>query len=681
MGKIYFLFGVHNHQPVGNFDHVFKESYDNCYLPFISVLKKYPAVKCNLHISGPLYDWILKNEKGFIDIISSMVANKQLEIMSSGYYEPILPIISDNDKYRQIDKMNRFIKKQFNQKAQGIWIAERVWEPYLPKIIHNANLKYAFLDDTHFRYAGINEDEFFGYYTTEDSFKPVYIFPISKSLRYKIPFSKAHEAIDLLKSFVTKKDRLVTLFDDGEKFGVWPGTFEWVYKKRWLDDFFTMLTDNQDCIETVTGSQALEKFKSQGLVYLPTASYEEMGEWALSPKSFDVYEELKSYSQAHSKADEFKNFVRGGFFRNFYEKYPRLNYMHKRMFYISEKINELENAVKDNKIMDSLMKAQCNCGYWHGVFGGFYLAHIRAAIFENILNAEKLYDKKLGGGLSCECSDFDFDGNKEVILKNNHLVCVLSERGGCLKELSFKDINFNFLNTITRKEESYHNKIRETSKSPKAQAQSIHDVKKCKQDDLDQYLIYDNYEKCSLIDHVLDNDIDIDKFYKQNGFFTLDTKSYAGKVSSSKKAVSAVYNYDKDGLSFSKKIGFDESAEFSINYKFDNKELLAGKKFAVEFNFFFQSPEHAVIKSNGKEEKAAAKCQFDDCVSLNIKDSFKKAAIDIKCSSCKIFMVPVYSVSSSESGFERVYQQTTLLFIKESDDNDFNIDFCLRKEG
>ncbi|MDD4955893.1 MAG: DUF1925 domain-containing protein, partial [Candidatus Omnitrophica bacterium] len=371
MGKLYFILGVHNHQPVGNFPHIFKEAYEKCYFPFLSILEDFPKVKFCLHNSGPLYDWMKEHGKEYLGLLKKMVKRGQVEIMSGGYYEPILPIVSDADKYGQIKLMNEFIEKEFANKPQGIWTAERVWEPYLARVIANCNLKYTFLDDTHFRFAGLRSPEFFGYYTTEDEGKPLAVFPISKTLRYKIPFSEASEAFSVLNSLRCEEDSLVTLFDDGEKFGLWPGTYDWIYNKEWLKKFLTLLSDSSD-IETITAKEAFEKFQSNGIVYLPTASYEEMGEWVLEPQNFFAYEGLCDFLKANGKFDEYKDFVRGGFFRNFYQKYPRLNYMQKRMLYLSRRINAEANPDKNKKIFASLYKAQTNCGYGHGVFGGFY---------------------------------------------------------------------------------------------------------------------------------------------------------------------------------------------------------------------------------------------------------------------------------------------------------------------
>ncbi|MBU0878162.1 MAG: 4-alpha-glucanotransferase, partial [Candidatus Omnitrophica bacterium] len=161
MSKVYFLFGVHNHQPTGNFSHIFEQAYQRCYFPFISLLEKFPKVKFSLHNSGCLYDWIKEFKKEYMQILKKLVKRGQAEVVSGGYYEPILPLISDEDKIGQIHMMNEFIRKEFNSKPRGIWTTERVWEPYLARIINACGLKYTFLDDTHFRFAGLQEEEFF----------------------------------------------------------------------------------------------------------------------------------------------------------------------------------------------------------------------------------------------------------------------------------------------------------------------------------------------------------------------------------------------------------------------------------------------------------------------------------------------------------------------------------------
>ncbi|MCD6583710.1 MAG: DUF1926 domain-containing protein [Candidatus Omnitrophica bacterium] len=676
MGKTYFLFGVHNHQPVGNFPHIFEEAYQKCYLPFLTLLEAYPKVKCNFHISGPLYDWVLDNHREYISKLKMLVDRGQIEIISGAYYEPILPLIADEDKLSQIKFMNEFIKEKFSVTPKGIWVAERVWEPYLARIINLADLKYTFLDDTHFRYAGLSRKEFTGYYLTEDNYFPIYIFPISKSLRYKIPFSLAGEAINLLKSFSARGDILVTLFDDGEKFGLWPYTFDWVYGKEWLKQFFELLTQSMDKIETITASEALEQFQPQEIVYLPCASYQEMGEWVLEPESFSIYQDLQNFLKKSPHHQAFHNFVRGGFFRNFYRKYPRLNYMHKRMLSLSKKINIHTTPEKNKKVFCFLWKAQCNCAYWHGIFGGFYLPHIRDAVYYNLIKAEEEFDKKyVEVPLIAEEMDIDLDGNQEIILKNRELTCIFTSKGGSLIELSMRSRGFNLLNTITRREESYHSKIKERSFSLPKRTATIHDIIQSKEKDLESYLIYDSYEKVGLVDHILSNDIDIRNFKKGKGFTTLGNQLYDLNVKRGRDKIDICFS--SPDKKFTKIVSFSKESEFLVIYEFKDNRLWRNNLLGVEWNLFF--PSWQDIKVNGQEFNLG-EIGLTEKTSLLISDFYKRITVEFTFDKADLFILPVYSVSSSESGFEKVFQQLCLLFIRKIENDRFHLACFLKKE-
>ena len=72
--KVRFVLGLHNHQPVGNFDHVIEDAYVRAYLPFIEVMKDYPDISFAVHNSGILWDWLEKKHPAYLDIIASMVS-------------------------------------------------------------------------------------------------------------------------------------------------------------------------------------------------------------------------------------------------------------------------------------------------------------------------------------------------------------------------------------------------------------------------------------------------------------------------------------------------------------------------------------------------------------------------------------------------------------------------------
>jgi hypothetical protein len=60
--------------------------------------KKYPFMKISIHYSGVLWDFFKKNHPEFLKILRELVEKGQLEMMTGGYYEPILAVIPDEDK-------------------------------------------------------------------------------------------------------------------------------------------------------------------------------------------------------------------------------------------------------------------------------------------------------------------------------------------------------------------------------------------------------------------------------------------------------------------------------------------------------------------------------------------------------------------------------------------------------
>jgi len=272
--KVQFIFGIHLHQPVGNFDWVFEDAFQKSYKPFIDTLKRYPSIAIVIHISGSLLEWLEENHPEYLDDLTTLVAERNIEILSAGFYEPILAVIPDHDKIGQIKKLNKYIKKRFNYNAKGLWLTERVWEPHLAKQISKAGIDYIAVDDFHFLSAGKGIDDLDGYFTTDEQESRLSIFPISQKLRYAIPFEEPSVTIDYLKSIASEDGkRVIVMADDAEKFGVWPGTHENCFgKNQWLDRFFQAMNNNSEWLKTTTFKGYHKSNKPKGRIYLPTVS-------------------------------------------------------------------------------------------------------------------------------------------------------------------------------------------------------------------------------------------------------------------------------------------------------------------------------------------------------------------------------------------------------------------------
>ncbi|MDR1696437.1 MAG: DUF1926 domain-containing protein [Endomicrobium sp.] len=663
MSKVKFIFCAHNHQPVGNFGWVFEKAYQTAYKPFMQVMLKHPKLRWNLHASGMLWEYISGEHPDYIKKVKKLVASGNLEILSGGYYEPILSSIPDRDKIGQICKMTSYLKDKFGcEEADGIWLAERVWEPSLAKVLSESGIKYTVLDDAHFASAGMDADALRGYYTTEEQGHSLNIFPISQRLRYMIPFQDVERTIEYFKYLASQEggvSPVVVMADDGEKFGMWPGTNRHVYENGWLEKFLTALEENSDIVETATFSEVLKTEKSSGRVYLPCASYFEMSEWSLPSSAQQKFEDVLHRYGGDTEA---KTFLHGGFWRSFLTKYSEANSMHKKMLYVSSKIDRYvrEKKTSADKALSALYAGQCNCSYWHGVFGGLYLPHLRNAVYEMLLKAEDIYNRQILKKPRWNVFDFDCDVNDEYLYESkNQNIYVSPYLGGTIFEWDLFKAGHNFTNVLTRRYESYHKKLRDNinnavlSADNEKEVQTIHsDAVKVKEFGLEKYLVYDNYRRASLVDHFLSPDIKHENFmfsgYEEKGDFV--SGHYDCKV----KGLNIVMS--RDG-----KVG---GCDVKVTKTVSPHE----NGYKAEYSVVNKSSQSLDICFAPEQMFAFSSITGDDTGDLKeIKhwkryDNYLKIEIDIKFSEkCDLFVYPVETVANSENGYEKTYQGTSVV--------------------
>jgi len=475
---------LHNHQPVGNFENVFEQAFRDSYLPFLEVFEPYADLKISLHTSGPLMEWLAAEHPEYLERVAKLVAAGRIEIVGGAFYEPILAMIPSRDRIGQIAGYRRWLEDRLGGEVNGMWMPERVWEQPFAADLVNAGVKYTVLDDYHFKNAGLKDEQLHGYYITEDDGKVLSVFPVCERLRYTIPFAQPHETIDFLRQAAERNPGAVMVFgDDGEKFGSWPETHQHVYVDGWLRRFFDMLVENKEWLETVTLAEAIESSPPTGKIYLPDASYREMTEWALPVARQYDYEEVVAEMHQDPRWERIKTFVRGGYWRNFKVKYPEANEMYARMMMVSNRFAQIEREGNSSVELEfarrALYRAQCNCPYWHGAFGGIYLPHLRNAIYNQLIAAENLLDEATGKEekfIEASVDDYDFDARQEVRLGNDKLIALLAPaQGGRIYQLDIRSICHNLQATMARRPEAYHRQVQGGEGSDGGHVAAIHE--------------------------------------------------------------------------------------------------------------------------------------------------------------------------------------------------------------
>jgi alpha-amylase len=483
----------HFHQPVGQFGFVYEEAYKKSYLPLITFLFHFPKVKANLHFSGPLLEWLdLHRPDFFSEFIIPMLERKQIELVSGGYYEPVLVSIPDEDKIAQIQKLNNYWSNKLGKiKPEGLWLTERVWEPGLVKPLADAGIKWVLIDDENFELNTYRQARS-SYYPviTEDQGQIIRVVAINEQIRYLIPWKPVQDTYNFLKSVRDSTDPhlifkpLIVIMSDAEKMGLWPAgersTYDICYGtgftgKPWIQELFQMI-DETPWIVSCTISEYFEQYKQHPLPisYFKTDSYDKMGVWALPTPERRGIEKLKKeirYKTAPIEIQKLNLFLKGSHWRSFIAKYFESNQLHKKMLFTRQIYSSLlknygqylNNHKNLEKGYDLILEVQCNDVYWHGQFGGIYYRFMREYSYSCLIKAitlfEESFKKDLGKNLlqNVTVAPILLTGTQDVVINSPkvQLYIALGD-GGTVFSIDDKESYFNFSNVFSRIIEAYH---------------------------------------------------------------------------------------------------------------------------------------------------------------------------------------------------------------------------------
>ncbi len=656
--SVQFVFALHNHQPAGNFESEFAAAFDRAYAPFLEALEFYPSFRSCLHLSGPLLQWLAKRQPGYVDRLGALVWRGQVELLGGGLYEPILPVIPERDRVGQLVAMADLVETMFGARPRGAWIAERVWEPSLPVALKAAGMEYTVLDDSLFAAAGIGEEGLGGYWLAEEQGDTVAVFPIRSKLRKSIPGTDPSETLAWLRQQADRDFARTAVFaDDGEKFGNWPDSHGHCYEEGWMYRFAEQVSNNPDWLRMKTFSEVIDSTEPMGRAYPPAGSYREMAAWATAPGT-----------PGRNAA--------GGTWRSFLSRYDEANHLHKKMLRVGAKLDRVPKGERGSAefagAQDSLWRGQGGDALWHGTFGGVYCAHLRSALYGDLIAAERYADAALrGGGAWCDVSapDFDADGHPELIVDSPAQTLVLQPHlGGALVEHDARGAGVNVLDTMMRRREAYHDVL--DGKAP-----GDIRIKQCVGD---APIALDWYRRGSFIDHFLDAGATPESFRDSEcgelGDFV--NAAYACEWRSSARGATVALSREGSVLSHhpgrrTLRIGkvlevSSAAAEIRATYRIGNTGTGAIRtRFGVEFGIAFRagnSPEvrHEIgdevsgaMESTGEVRGAKSFRAVDGLRGISAEWSLSEAAAH--------WRMPVETVSNSESGLERLHQSAVVM--------------------
>ena len=167
-----------------------------------------------------------------------------------------------------------------------------------------------------------------------------------------------------------------------------------------------------------------------------------------------------------------------------YERVEKL-FSHTFMADAAAKQSKALDPAITQKALWHTLRAQCNCAYWHGVFGGLYLNYLRFAMHREILEAEKLLAREpqisFLGPIHID-SDYPtfptaYDTDSGMLVARPKVHWVLDPTTAQIVSAGSLEKTVDVIDVLARRFEAYHATMKDEDKqSGSGEIASIHDI-------------------------------------------------------------------------------------------------------------------------------------------------------------------------------------------------------------
>ena len=423
-------------------DEVVRQRVEEVVVPLLERLASCPTVRCGLHLSGTLIEWMASHAPPAMKALQLAVRDGRVEPVGGGYFDPILAAIPEHDVSGQLRLASNQLDRRLGKKPSGIWLVGRTWDSSLTTQLHRAGYAYTLVDESNMVATGLDREGLGGYLVTERAGFSLALFPIHSQLQRQLSGLAAGALRQHLRRHLAGHDeRDVTL------------AFEGLVPGERLDSLLTLVEvagAQHHWIKTTTFRKFLDRRAPAGRVYPPSIS-----------RSLGLDDSLEGLG-----------------WERFLVEYPEVNELHKRMLMTSYRVQRMRMAAQgrtrgqadavDPERLRALLERACralwasqhHAVYWHGTHLGLYDAGRRMRTAARLLEVERWVDEALGADPARARSrsvDFDCDGFPELMVRSGSLGAVVApHRGGGLLALDLLDRARPLGPVLRRHQEAYH---------------------------------------------------------------------------------------------------------------------------------------------------------------------------------------------------------------------------------
>ncbi len=375
--------------------------YEEIYKHLFANLYATPNIPFSLVLNGCFFDWAQQEKSPFLDVISEMVARKQIEILGNAYYEPFISTIPSSDLTSQIEYMTDAIRKHFkkHKRPRGLYLPYFAWNPSSIHILKKSGIEYCLLDTRYFDKAGL---ESLSPVCMEDSGKT--IFGVPATCEFENMDASPRAFYDILRTYTSKNTENTVVFF------LSPETATQLLEKTeenmsWMEEFFELSNSEESFVSVHNSSNFLK----------PQTIYQ---------KGFLDSNGVFANQTINSSVKQL--LVRK---KHIYGMYAKMNYVHTIVKQIRGDKSRRKTAFLD---------------LWHAEQGVLfnldskyekYNRKLRQICYRNLLLAEN--QSRIPGDFvnSLSTLDFDLDGLTEYISQTNNINMYVHSLGAKVFEL------------------------------------------------------------------------------------------------------------------------------------------------------------------------------------------------------------------------------------------------------
>lgn len=433
MQKCHCIIGTYNHIPEGAEESAFEETYQVSWRPYLSALYRFPDISSVLHYSGTALTWLEARHPEFLMLLEEMAARKQIELLGGGFFAPILPLISGQDRVGQIEMLTTYIRKAFGKRPRGCWIQDYAWEPGLVSSLQACGFDYTLLPVSFFQMAGAASGL---PALTEDQGRSLYVFPVFDALDSFNTLRPFDEALEELRSREEAMPLLTLLYPGEAAKELWENSGlespDVLFERS-----FAAIQKESLVLETTTPGKFLKHSNRYERAYFPTGASKVLmrrsDPWPKSSPSPETPEPALCGSP-----------------KRLLLRHEESLALYSKMQYVRILVGQLRGDKSRKKsAQEELWRGQCGDAYWPSLNGGLLRLPIRAAAYSALIEAEKTTRQRGGFSPGVIMADVDFDGEKEILFQGSDFNAYVHLRGGTLFELDSLKTLTNYVNVFS----------------------------------------------------------------------------------------------------------------------------------------------------------------------------------------------------------------------------------------